>query len=388
MKPLSKRRIYSPGPTPLLPQAMLEPMLQPMHHRKEDFKRVFREVQSGLARIFRTQNEILLLSCSGSGAMEAALTNLLAPGDKALIGVAGKFGERWVELADRFEVRAQVLEYAYGESIDPADVKAALARDPEIAAVFVQATETSTGARMDIEAIAGAVRSSGEAALVVDGITGLGTSVLETDAWGLDIVIGGSQKAFMVPPGVAMLSVSPRAWTRIERCSRRRYYFDLLRERAGQREGQAAQTPPISVIQGLRAALEYVLAEGPDTLVANAALQAGAMRAAVAALGMRVFPRHPGDAVTAFEPPAGVETSRVIALLRDRFGAHVEGGQGSLKGKIIRIGHLGYFDFLDTLGVIGALELVLLEAGASLDLGAGTRAALGHYRTAVGGARS
>jgi aspartate aminotransferase-like enzyme len=319
--------------------------------------------------------------------MEAAMINLLAPGEKALIGVAGKFGERWVELAERYEVSAEVVEFPYGESIDPARLDAALARDPGIAAVFVQATETSTGARMDVEAIARAVRSRGEAALVVDGITGVGTMTLDVDGWGLDVVIGGSQKAFMVPPGVAMLSVSARAWERIERCPRPRYYFDLRRERAGQRQGQAAMTPAIGVIQGLRVALETILTDGPEALVANARLQAGAMRAAVGAWGMRVFPRNPADAVTAFEPPAGVDPSRVIAIARERFGAHVEGGQGSLKGKILRVGHLGYYDFLDTVGVIAALELSLVEAGAALELGAGTRAALAHYRAVVGEAR-
>lgn len=385
MKPLLKRRIFSPGPTPLLPQAVLEPMLAPMHHRKEDFKAVFRDVQRGLQQLLRTRNEIILLSSSGSGAMEAALTNLLAAGEKALLCVAGKFGERWVELAKAHEVRAEVLEVPYGDSIDPARVAERLARDPGIAAVFMQATETSTGARMDVEQIARAVHARGETVLVVDAITGLGTMPLETDAWGLDVVIGGSQKAFMVPPGVALLSVSARAWSRIESCARPRYYFDLRRERAGQREGLAAVTPAIAVIQGLKVALDHVLAHGPDVLLCNAALQAGAMRAAVRSWGMELLARNPANAVTAIVTPEGVEPARVIAILRDRFGAHIEGGQGSLKGKILRVGHLGYFDFLETLGLIGCLELSLLEAGAGLETGAGPRAALDFYRAQMAG---
>jgi aspartate aminotransferase-like enzyme len=385
MKPLAKRRIFSPGPTPLLPQAVLEPLLVPMHHRKEDFKQVFREVQKGLRELLGTENDIILLSSSGSGAMEAAITNLLAPGEKALVAVAGKFGERWTELARAYDVRAEVLEFPYGESIDPQAVDRALARDSQIVAVFMQATETSTGARMDVEAIARAVRSRGEAVLVVDAITGLGTMPLETDAWGLDIVIGGSQKAFMVPPGVAILSVSARAWSRIESCVRPRYYFDLRRERDGQREGLASVTPSISVVQGLRVALETMLQGGRGACIENARLQAGALRAACASWGLKLLPRNPADAITAMVLPDGVDPARVIAILRDRFGAHVEGGQGSLKGKIVRVGHLGYFDFLETLGLVGCLELALAEAGAHVEIGAGTRAALEHYRCSVMG---
>jgi aspartate aminotransferase-like enzyme len=379
MKPLVKRRIFSPGPTPLLAAAVLEPLVEPMHHRKEDFKGVFRDVQRGLQQIFKTRNDILLLSSSGSGAMEAAMINLLDSGDRALLAVAGKFGERWMELAEKFGVAVEVLRFPYGESIDPAHVEAALARDPAIAAVFIQALETSTGARMDVEAIARTVRGREQTVLVVDAITGLGTMPLETDAWGLDVVIGGSQKAFMVPPGVAMLSVSPKAWGRIERCTRPRYYFDLRREREGQREGQASVTPAISIVQGLRRALELILADGVDNLVCNAALHAAAMRAAVERLGMRVFPRHPGNAITAFVPPPGVDPARVIAILRTRFGAAIEGGQGSLKGKILRVGHLGYFDILETVGLVGCLEMALREAGGDVELGSGTAAALEHY---------
>ncbi|HYK89438.1 MAG TPA: alanine--glyoxylate aminotransferase family protein, partial [Acidobacteriota bacterium] len=205
------------------------------------------------------------------------------------------------------------------------------------------------------------------------------TMPIETDLWGLDVVIGGSQKAFMVPPGVAMVSVSEKAWKRIERCSRPRYYFDLLRERKGQKDGQTAYTPAISVLQGLKSSLDFILELGIDGLVANAALQAGATRAAVAAWGMKIFPQFPADAITAFVP--GLEPSRIISIMQERFGALISGGQGSMKGQLIRIGHLGYLDFLETLGLIGCLELAFLDAGKSLELGAGPRAALEFYRS-------
>lgn len=384
MKPITKARMFTPGPTPLLPEAVLQALVTPMNHRKEDFKSLFREVQEGLRKVFKTEGDILVLACSGSGAMEAAVTNLLAPGEKAIACVAGKFGERWMDLTAKFGVQARILNVPYGESIDPSDVEKMLASDPAIAAVFIQAMETSTGAVMDIETIGRIVKARPDTVLVVDAITAIGSMTLETDAWGLDLVIGGSQKAFMLAPGGAMISVSEKAWKRIEGCGRPRYYFDLLKERKAQRDGQTAFTPAIALIQGLKPALSLMLANGIDGFVANAALQAGATRAAVTRWGMKIFPRVPGSAVTAFSPPQGIDTARVISTMRARFGVMLSGGQGSMKGKIIRIGHLGYFDFLETLGMIGCLELALLEAGAGIDLGSGLRAALDYYLKSEG----
>lgn len=381
MKPLKKRRVFTPGPTPVLPQAVLQPLISPMHHRAADFKALFRDVQSKLQQVFQTQNEILLLSCSGSGAMEAAITNLLSAGDRAIIAVAGKFGERWAELAEAFGVRAEIARVPYGESVSAEQIARALETAPDASAVFVQATETSTGAMMDLGKISEVLEPRQNTALVVDAITGLGTTPIQTNAWGLDIVVGGSQKAFMVPPGVAMLSVSEKAWRMIERCRRPRYYFDLLPERSGQKEGHSRFTPSIAVIQGLQVALDYLLAEGIDGLIGNAALQAGATRAAVQRWGMSVFPRCPSNALTVFAPGSGIDPARVIATMHDRFGVEISGGQGSLKGRIIRIGHLGYFDFLETLGMIGCLELALKQAGASIQTGSGPKAALEFYES-------
>lgn len=376
---MTKRRIFTPGPTPLLPEAAVQALVHPMHHRKGDFKVLFRDVQNGLRQVYRTENDVLILTCSGSGAMEAALTNLLAPGEKALLAVAGKFGERWLDLAERFGIQAKTLRVPYGESVAPDSVAAALDADPEISAVFIQATETSTGAAMDLEKMGGLVKKRENTVLVVDAITGLGTTPIHTDAWALDIVIGGSQKAFMVPPGAAMLSVSEKAWKRIEHCSRPRYYFDLLRERKSQTDSQTAYTPAISVIQALKSSIDFILQLGIDNLIANAALQAGAMRAAVVQWGMKIFPRCPSNAITAFVP--GVEPAKVITIMQERFGALISGGQGSMKSQILRVGHLGYFDFLETLGMIGCLELSLQEAGVPLELGSGMRAAVEFYRT-------
>ncbi len=384
MRPIAKPRMFTPGPTPLLPEAAFQALITPMNHRKEDFKSLFREVQEGLRKVFKTEGDILVLACSGSGAMEAAVTNLLAPGEKAIACVAGKFGERWMDLAAKFGIQAKILSVPYGESIDPSEIERALAADPSIRVVFIQAMETSTGAVMDIETIGGIIRTRPGTVLVVDAITAIGSMNLETDAWGLDVVIGGSQKAFMLPPGGAMISVSEKAWKRMEDCSRPRYYFDLLKERKAQREGQTAFTPAIALIQGLKPALSLMLANGIDSFIANAALQAGATRAAVVRWGMKIFPRVPGSAVTAFSPPQGVDPARVISTMRARFGVMLSGGQGTMKGKIVRIGHLGYFDFLETLGMIGCLELAFVEAGAAVDLGSGPRAALDYYLKSEG----
>ncbi len=376
MKFLTKPRMFTPGPTPLLPEATLQPLITPINHRKEDFRILFQEVQDGLRQVFQTSGDVLVLACSGSGAMEAVLTNLLAPGEKALVCVAGKFGERWLELAQNFGIETSLLQVPYGESIDPESIAERLSADPGIAAVLIQAMETSTGAWMDMEQIGNIVSGHPGTVLVVDAITAIGSMPLRTEAWGLDVVIGGSQKAFMLPPGGAMVSLSDKAVKRVEGCPRPRYYFDLLRERKAQRQGQTAFTPAISIIQGLKPVLALILQNGIDGFVANCALQAGATRAAIRSWGMQIFPRQPGDAVTAFLPPPGIEASRVITRMRERFGVMLSGGQGSMKGKIIRAGHLGYFDFLETLGMIGCLELVMLAEGASLEIGSGTKAAL------------
>jgi aspartate aminotransferase-like enzyme len=377
MKPLTKPRLFTPGPTPLLPEAAVKALTAPMHHRKEDYKAVFRRVQKGLQEVFKTRNDVLVLSSSGSGAMESAVVNLTSPGERVLIGVAGKFGERWMELAQTYATDAQLIKVPYGESVEPGQIEAALASG-EFAAVFIQATETSTGAAMDVEKIGALVKARENTVLVVDAITGLGTMPLDTDGWGLDVVIGGSQKAFMVPPGAAMISVSEKAWKRVANCKRPRYYFDLAKERKAQREAQTAYTPPISIVQGLDCALELMLQQGIDNLVANAGLQAGATRAAVTRWGMRIFPRCSGNAVTAFVP--GVDPAKVISVIRNRFGVHLSGGQGTMKGQILRVGHLGYFDFLETLGMIGCLEIALQETGAVIDVGSGSRAALEYYQ--------
>ncbi len=379
---LRKTRLFTPGPTPLLPAAQVAMASAGMHHRTAEFRALFTRTLADLKEFIGTRNDVLILASSGTGAMEASVTNLTSPGDQVLVLSAGKFGERWRDLAQAFGCQVEVLSVPYGQTFSVTQIREKLT--PGVRAVYVQATESSTGARHDVEAIARLVRSQApQALLVVDAITGLGTTRLEVDGWGIDVIIGGSQKALMIPPGLAYLAVSERAWQRMESTRSPRYYFDLRKERKAASKGESAFTPATALVAALGAALDHLrqggdgsLAAGRDRLIAGAELCAQMTRAAVAALGLRLFsPASPASALTAVVPPAGLDSGKIVAGLRDKFGAVVANGQGEMKGKLFRIAHIGYYDYLDTIGVIGALEHVLAAAGSSVELSAGLRAA-------------
>jgi len=345
-----------------------------IHHRTEDFRRVYRSVIEDLKYFMGTANDVVLFTASGTGAMESAVTNLFSSGERVLCVSAGKFGERWVEIARAFGLETTVLEAPYGETVPASRVAEALAADPGIRGVFVQATESSTGAAHDIEGMAAAVRPAG-AILVVDAITGLGTSVLDIDGWGIDVVIGGSQKALMVPPGLAFLSVSAKAWTRAERAALPHFYFDLRKERKSGEKGESSWTPATSVVLALAEALRYIRELGRENLICNAQLLAAATRAAATTLGLELFaPAAPAGALTAVRSPAGIDSSVIVKQFRDRFGAVIANGQGSMKGQLFRIAHLGYFDFPDLFAVIAELEIILRGLGRGVELGSGVRA--------------
>ena len=390
---LRKTRLFTPGPTPLLPAAQVAMASAGMHHRTAEFRSLFTRTLADLKEFIGTRNDVLLLASSGTGAMEASVSNLTSPGDQVLVLTAGKFGERWRDLAQAYGCQVELASAAYGQTFSSAQIREKLT--PGVRAVYVQATESSTGVRHDLEAIAGLVRAqSPQALLVVDAITGLGTTRLDVDAWGIDIIIGGSQKALMIPPGLAYLAVSERAWQRAESARSPRYYFDLRRERKAAAKGESAYTPATALIAALGAALDYLrqggdgsLVAGRDHLIAGAELCAQMTRAAVAALGLRLFaPAAPASALTAVVPPAGLDSGKVVAGLRENFGAVVANGQGEMKGKLFRIAHIGYYDYLDTIGVIGALEHVLAATGAPVEMGAGLRAAQEVYAAAAGAA--
>jgi aspartate aminotransferase-like enzyme len=351
------------------------------HHRTDEFRATFRECVVGLKSFLKTQDDVLILACSGSGGMEAALVNVLSTGDRMLALVAGSFGERWAAIGKAYGMDVQPLKAAWGDAVPPEEVARALDADPKIRAVFVQLNESSTGARHDIEGIARITRARKDVILVVDAISGAGAMPLETAAWGVDVAVVGSQKSLALPPGLAFLSVSARAWERMGTAAAPRFYFDLRRERKTQADGESAFTPAISNVVALRAALEFVKGlGGVDSLVQNAAVLAASTRAAAAALGMPlVAPKMHGDALTALHPPPGLDSGAIVKALRAEFGSTVAGGQGELKGKILRVAHLGYYDATDILGLLASLEVVLRRLGHRSDLGVGLAAAEAAY---------
>jgi aspartate aminotransferase-like enzyme len=360
---IRKTRLYTPGPTPLLPAAQFAMAAADMHHRTPEFRALYQKVLAQLKVFVGTRNDVLLLSSSGTGAMEASVSNLTSPSDKTLVLTAGKFGERWTSLLKAFGCEPEVVAAPYGQTFDLAAVKTAI--NPGIKAVFMQATETSTAVRHDVEAVARLIKENApEALLVVDGITGLGTTHFDVDGWGIDILIGGSQKAVMIPPGLAYLSVSDKAWAAMESSKNPRYYFDLRKERKNAVKGESAYTPAVALVAGLGAALDYIagqaggdLEQGRIALVDNAQVNAAATRAGLVALGFTLFaPTAPAAAATAVAVPEGMNSGDVVKALKTRFALVTANGQGEMQGKIFRVAHLGFFDYLDTVALLGAME--------------------------------
>jgi aspartate aminotransferase-like enzyme len=330
-----------------------------------------------------TRNDVAIFTSSGTGALEAAVSNLFSKGDKVIVATAGKFGERWVELAKTYGLDVTVLEEPYGDAVAPERVAEALRAEPGVQGVFVQATETSTGVSHDVQAMAKAV-SATDAIFVVDAITGLGTSTLDIDGWGLDVVVGGSQKAVMIPPGLAFASVSQKAWRRREKVKQSYYYFDLYKHAQASEKGEAPFTPATSLLLGLAEVLRYIRELGRENLIENAQLLAHATREAAKALGLELFAkRNPSGAVTAICSPKGVDSGQIVKAYRERFGAIIANGQGSMKGEIFRIAHLGYFDFADLFAVIAELEVILHSLGQAVEFGSGVRAVQQVYADAA-----
>jgi aspartate aminotransferase-like enzyme len=391
---LHKNRLFTPGPTPLLPAAQTAMASFTAHHRTADFRALFQRVLAGMKDFVGTTNDVLVLACSGTGVMEASVSNLTSPGDRVLVLTAGKFGERWTGLAKAFGCQVEVLSVPYGETFSLDDIRARVTSD--LRAVFVQATESSTGARHDVEGIAKIVRARGDATLlVVDAITGLGTTHLNVDGWGVDVIIGGSQKALMMPPGLAYCAVSERAWKRMETTTSPRYYFDLRKERKSAAKGESAYTPATSLFAALGAALEFIrnmgngdLPIGREELVNNAEICAEMTRAGAQALGLKLYAGSPAAALTAICAPDGIDSSKIVKEFREGFDAVVANGQGEMKGKLFRIAHIGYYDYLDTIGILGALEHVLARVtDRGVEYGAAVRAAQEVYARSQTGKR-
>jgi aspartate aminotransferase-like enzyme len=380
---LRKNRLFTPGPTPLLPAAQTAMASYAMHHRTADFRALFSRVLTDLKEFIGTRNDVLVLASSGTGVMEGSVSNLTSPGDKVLVLTAGKFGERWRDLAKAFGCNVETIVAPYGATFSMDEVSKKLTS--EVGVVYVQATESSTGARHDIKSIAQLVRRAGDdILLVVDAITGLGTTTFDVDGWGIDVIIGGSQKALMIPPGLAYCAISDRAWQRMETAQSPRYYFDFRKERKAAAKGESAYTPATSLFAAMATALDYVremgdgdMAAGRDALIANAELAAEMTRAGAQALGLKLFaPSCPAAALTAIQAPGSADSGMIVKEFRDRFAAVVANGQGEMKGKLFRIAHLGYYDYLDTIGILAALEQVVASViRQPVKFGAAVRAA-------------
>jgi aspartate aminotransferase-like enzyme len=380
---IKKLRLLTPGPTPLYPKALHAMMGSDIHHRTEDFRNLYRAVLADLKEVMGTSNEVIPTVSSGTGAMEASVSNLFSAGDKVIVCSAGKFGERWVEITKSYGLDVTVLQADYGDVVAPERVASALKENPGARGVFVQASETSTGASHDVRAMAEIIRKT-DAIFVIDAITGLGTQPLDIDGWGLDVVIGGSQKAFMIPPGLAFLSLSPKAWAFADSSKLPKYYFNLKKERKSAASGESSWTPATSLLLALAESLKYIKSIGMNKLVENAQLLARATREAVKALGLELFaPNSPAASVTAVRAPKGWDSGVIVKEFRNRFGAIIANGQGTMKGQIFRIAHLGYFDFADLFAVIAGLEVILAAHGYPVKYGTGVAAVQNVYQDAA-----
>lgn len=382
---MKKIRLLTPGPTPV-PERLSLRMARPIiHHRSPEFEAVFGRVREGLQWLFQTKQDVIQYAASGTGAMEGAFVNFLRKGDEAIVVDAGKFGERWAKLAKAYGVNGIVLKCEWGTPVSVEAVEKALREHPNAKAVYVQANESSTGVYHPIKELA-QLTAKTPAILVVDAISALGAMPLPMDEWGIDIMVSACHKALGLPPGIAFLAASEKAWKLNESADLPRFYFDAKRERDNQRKNQTAWTPAISLTEGLDEALAMFKEEGLEQCYERHGRLARAARAGMQALGLKLYSKSPSNAMTTVEAPEGVDSEKLCKHLFAKYGIKLVGGQDAAKGKIFRIAHLGYFDDFDMLIVIGAIERGLHDLGAKIELGAGLKAAQLSF-TAAGGAR-
>lgn len=372
---MKKKYLLTPGPTPLPPEVLLSQAQPIIHHRTPDFQEIFKEVCEGLKVIFQTANDCFVLTSSGTGAMEAAVVNLASKGDTVLTVQGGKFGERWAEIAKAYGINAEVIDVEWGQAVDPKEIEKKLKANPKIKAVFTTLCETSTGVTTDIQAI-GKIAKGAQAALVVDAISGLGAIDMKTDAWGVDICVSGSQKGLMLPPGLAFMSVSKKAWGIIDGNKAAAYYFNLKAAKKALDKFDTAFTPAITLVIALKEALKIMRKDGLENIFTRHKRLAVATRTAMKALGLELLSVDAAsDAVTAVRVPEGIDGEKLVKTMRDQYGVTIAGGQAQLKGKIFRIAHMGFIEELDIIAGICCLEKVLTQMGYKFELGAGVRAA-------------
>lgn len=370
-----KRYLLAPGPTQIPPEVLLK-MAEPMvHHRNPMFEVVVDEVRQGLRHLFGTGNEVLVFSSSGTGAMEGAVTNMLSPGDRAVVVRSGKFGERWAEICSAYGVECVNIDLPWGDVLDPGAVEKALKENPDAKAVYMQATETSTGTMFPVREVAGIVGKRPGTLMVVDGITGVGVFPLPMDEWGIDVLIGGSQKALMLPPGLAFAGVSDKAWEFNKVSRMPRFYFNWAKERDNLKKNQTNFTPAISLIVGLRESLKILREEGLDNVYRRSETLARATREGARAIGLEIFSKNPSPAVTAICAPEGIDGQAIYKTLWKKYGVTGAGGQDQLKGRIFRLATLGYADKYDVITAVAAIEFALRDLGYAFTMGAGVAAA-------------
>ncbi len=373
---MKKRYLLAPGPTPVSEEVSLR-MAEPMvHHRTPQFSAIFAEAAEGLKYLFQTKQDVLILASTGTGAMEGGVTNLFSPGDKVLVINGGKFGERWGKISETYGLQVVWHNVEWGHAADPKDIESILNQDKEIKGVLVQASETSTTAAQPIEALSKLTRDRDDLLLVVDAITGLGVFNLPMDEWGIDALVTGSQKALQLPPGLAMVGLSEKAWKFADQSTCPHFYFDFKKERKNLANKTSAYTPAVSLVIGLREVLKNIKAEGLDNLFKRHNRLARATRAAVKAMGLQgVAPDSPADSATGFFVPEGIDGGKLVKSMRDDFGVTLAGGQDDWKGKVVRIAHLGYVDTFDVIIAISVIEMALTKFGAKVELGKGVAAA-------------
>jgi len=373
---LKKNFLLTPGPTPV-PEKILAKMAEPIiHHRTPQFSAILKEVFEGLRYVFKTKNDIFIFASSGTGAMEAAVSNVFSAKDKVLVVSGGKFGERWVEIAKAYGLEVMTLSVPYGEEVSAKEVEKALQQDKTIKGVLATLCETSTGVQTDIRTIAGYTKTH-EAVLIVDAISALGSCELDTDGWGVDVVVAGSQKGLMIPPGLGFISVSEKAWKKVKTSNIPKYYFDFNKYKKAAEKTDTHYTPAISLIIGLREALAMIRAEGLDAVMARHKKLAEATRQAVKALGLELFAKSGhSESITSVKVPQGVDGGALVKKMRDEYGVVIAGGQGDMKGKVFRIAHMGYMNEFDCVVGIAALECALLSLGYKTAAGKGVAKAI------------
>lgn len=372
---MQKKYLLAPGPTPVAPEALLAMAMPIIHHRAPDFLPVLDSAKKGLQWLYQTKNDVLILCSTGTGGMVGSVNNFLNPGDDVLVVNGGKFGERWTKICQAYGMKVEEIMVEWGYAVKPEQVEAALKKNPKIKAVFIQANETSTGVYHDVKSVADVVKKT-DALFVVDAISALVAHDIRTDEWGIDVMIGGSQKGLMLPPGLAFVSVSDKAWKMADTAKTPKFYFNFKKERENLAKNQTLFTSAVTLIIGLNECIKVLKAEGLADVFARHDRLARATRAAAAALDLKLFPKeNPSNALTAIEAPAGVDGQAIYKNLRESYGITGAGGQDKLKGKIFRIAHLGYADTFDVITAVAGIEMVLKGLGHPVRLGTGVAAA-------------